>query len=277
MKFSLSLLLLIPSVALAQVAPKAADATVVPFKLSRTQHVVVRVKIDGKGPFNFVIDTGCPILLISTEAAKKAGLTSDKGMAIIDKLEFEGGLVQEKVKARVETPFQIEGMNAMGLPGMELHGLMGYTALAKHKIEIDLGRERMTWTPLAFDPPGFDRLKLQDGGTANIEVMGSVLKVFARLSGLKPGPPPVPRGFAGIELEQSGDRAKVTAVLAKSPAEAAGLKVGDELDAIGKKSVATVAQALAAVAEMPAGQELNVSVLRAGERTTLKLKLGSGF
>ncbi|MEI7686064.1 MAG: aspartyl protease family protein, partial [Planctomycetota bacterium] len=177
MKFSLSLLLLIPSVALAQVAPKAADATVVPFKLSRTQHVVVRVKIDGKGPFNFVIDTGCPILLISTEAAKKAGLTSDKGMAIIDKLEFEGGLVQEKVKARVETPFQIEGMNAMGLPGMELHGLMGYTALAKHKIEIDLGRERMTWTPLAFDPPGFDRLKLQDGGTANIDVMGSVLKV----------------------------------------------------------------------------------------------------
>src|SRR4051812_46149555 len=89
------------------------NPTIVPFKLTRTQHVMVRVKIDGKGPFHFVVDTGCPVLVISTEAAKKAGLVDEKGVGIIKKLEFEGGLSQENVKARIETPFQIEGMNNM--------------------------------------------------------------------------------------------------------------------------------------------------------------------
>ena len=120
----------------------------VPYRLTRTQHILVRTKINGKGPFHFIVDTGCPILLISEEAAKKAGLTDKKGRATIDRFELEGGLVQEKVAARVETPFQIEGMNNMGLPGIELHGLMGYTVLAKYRIEMDLSRDRMRWTPL---------------------------------------------------------------------------------------------------------------------------------
>src|SRR5436190_16836197 len=78
-------------------AKNAGPPTVVPFKLTRTQHVMVRVKIDGKGPFHFVVDTGCPVLVISTEAAKKAGLVGEMGVGVIKKLDFEGGLSQENV------------------------------------------------------------------------------------------------------------------------------------------------------------------------------------
>src|ERR1700680_1135129 len=87
----------------------------VPYRLIDTHHVMVRIKINGKGPFNFIVDTGCPVLIVSSEVGKKIGLEADaKGWTVLDKLELEGGLAQEKVKCRVETPFQIEGMNSMG-------------------------------------------------------------------------------------------------------------------------------------------------------------------
>ena len=43
-------------------AKKAADAkpALVPYRLTDTHHTLVRVKINGKGPFNFIVDTGCP-------------------------------------------------------------------------------------------------------------------------------------------------------------------------------------------------------------------------
>src|SRR5947207_16012000 len=103
---------------------KAAEPGVVPFQLTNTHHTLVRVKINGKGPFNFVVDTGCPVFLIAEPVGKKIGLKTEKGWATLDSLELEGGLELKDVKARVETPFQIEGMNGMGLAGVELHGLM---------------------------------------------------------------------------------------------------------------------------------------------------------
>ena len=260
------------SSAIAQEGP-----TVVPFRLSRTQHIVVRVKIDGKGPFQFVVDTGCPVLVISTEAAKKAGLVDVKGVGVIKKLEFEGGLTQENVKARIETPFQIESMNNMGLPGIELHGLLGYTVLAKYKMEIDLAKERMIWTPLAFDPPPLERLKVKEGDGSSIEIMGGFLKLISRLTGLKPGPPPVARGFAGVLLKADAKTVTVSAVLDGSPAAQSGVKVGDALTAINGRAVASLAEANTEVAAVREGQELTIDVLRDGEKKTFKLKTAAGF
>ena len=39
------------------------------------------------------------------------------GAAVIDRLDIEGGPVHTKFKCVVETPFQLEGMNAMGMAG----------------------------------------------------------------------------------------------------------------------------------------------------------------
>ena len=46
----------------------------VPYQLTNTKHVLVRVKLNGKGPFNFVLDTGAPALFLSEAAAEKAGI-----------------------------------------------------------------------------------------------------------------------------------------------------------------------------------------------------------
>src|SRR4051794_27398253 len=87
----------------------------IPYKFTAANHIVVRAKINGKGPFNFVLDTGAPALFVAVPVGKKAKVkTDDDGWADLDKFELEGGLVIKKARARIETPFQLEGMNGMG-------------------------------------------------------------------------------------------------------------------------------------------------------------------
>src|SRR6516225_8627766 len=50
----------------------------VPYRLTDTNHFLVRVRINGKGPFNFLVDSGAPALFIATETAKKVGLRPDQ-------------------------------------------------------------------------------------------------------------------------------------------------------------------------------------------------------
>ncbi len=39
--------------------PQIGQAFRVPYRLTLTNHYLVRVRINGKGPFNFLVDTGC--------------------------------------------------------------------------------------------------------------------------------------------------------------------------------------------------------------------------
>src|SRR5215211_5411237 len=70
----------------------AAKSYKVPYKLTVPRHILVRVKLNGKGPFNFILDTGAPALIVSTKAAKKAGIKKDKAWETFDKVAIEGGI-----------------------------------------------------------------------------------------------------------------------------------------------------------------------------------------
>src|SRR5437762_7126430 len=97
-------------------------AVQVPYRLTQTQHVLVRAKVNGKGPFNFILDTGAPALFVATKVAEKAGVEPDRrGWARVDRFEVEGGGVFRLADAKVEDLFQMEGINGMGLAGVELH------------------------------------------------------------------------------------------------------------------------------------------------------------
>src|SRR5918996_752957 len=98
MRFLLTLVILAaPAFAFAQESEKTKPA-IVPYRLTDTQHVLVRIKLNGKGPFNFVVDTGCPVLVINTPVAKKAGLEEKNGVAGQDNFEVAGRLGQKKGK-----------------------------------------------------------------------------------------------------------------------------------------------------------------------------------
>ena len=74
----------------------------VPYHLTTFNHVMVRAKINGKGPFNFILDTGAPALFVATKAAKKAGVDPDKaGWGAFDKFVIEGGVPVAKARDRI--------------------------------------------------------------------------------------------------------------------------------------------------------------------------------
>src|SRR5262249_20052683 len=90
----------------------------VPYHLTDTNHFLGRVRINGKGPFNFLVDSGAPALFLASETAKKVGIKpdTDSFFTPIDRLDIEGGAQLSNLKARIEDIFQLVGMNALGLP-----------------------------------------------------------------------------------------------------------------------------------------------------------------
>ena len=96
---------------------KAEASFDIPYKLTDTKHVMVRVKINDKGPFNFILDTGAPALIMTNAVGKKSGVVNDNGWGKF-KLDIEGGLAIPKAKGIVMDMFQLKGMNAMGVAGV---------------------------------------------------------------------------------------------------------------------------------------------------------------
>jgi len=257
----------------------------VPYRLTDTNHFLVRVRVNGKGPFNFLVDSGAPALYVATETAARIGLKPPaKGFwTPLDSLEIEGGARLEGVKARVEDPFQLVGMNALGLPGASIDGILGFTILAKFKLEIDPSKDRMTWTRLDFNPadPPVPR---DDDGPPPVEMqlmnaLGPVAKGLAFLMGKQPEEVRVNRGFLGLTwAEGEGGAVRVVRVLPGSPAEAAGVRPGDVLRKLGGKAVDGLESARALTAGVRPGDSVAVVVERAGgEMSTLNLTAGEGL
>jgi hypothetical protein len=277
-RFSVALCLgLAPALALAA-EPKPVDNRFeVPYKLTDTQHVLVRAKINGKGPFNMILDTGAPAVFITKPLAKKTGVEIDgKGWGRLDKFEIEGGLSLPKVKTRVEDLVQIDGMNSMGLAGVELHGVIGYNVLAQFRIAYDFTADKLAFEPIAgFEPPAPERIEAKGGD--DIQAMGPMIKMLAALSGIKPNFETAPRGFVGIEFEDSKDSVVVKKVYAGSPAAKAGLKPGDVIEGVKTTSIESGKDLARALAKAGVGAKLTFTVKRGDKTEEIAIELGRGL
>jgi membrane-associated protease RseP (regulator of RpoE activity) len=285
--------LLLPLAALAPDDPKAKDDAKdpqvgrsfrVPYKMTGTNHFLVRIRINGKGPFNFLVDTGAPALFVSTHAAKAVGLVApkDEFWAVVDRLDFEGGPTLGGVKARVEDPFQLIGMNALGLPGHSIDGILGFTILARYRMTIDPTQDRMTWTRLDYDPkePFIPRGAIAAKAPAELEAMnllGPLAKFAAVMIGKQEPDKLIPRGRLGIILEEMGGPARVASVLEGSPAARAGVKPGDVIAAVDGKSVGSPGEAMLAAAKVRPGAAVALKIKREGATVDVPLIAGEGF
>lgn len=272
-----------PEVKKAAKADKA-EKFEVPFKLTSSNHVMVRAKLNGKGPFNLIMDTGAPTVFVTKATAKKAkaevGEKGDKKEDWIsfDSFELEGGLKLEKVKGRAEDLIQFEGMNSMGLAGVELHGIIGYTVLAKYRIEYDMTSDKLVFEPLAYEPAPLVPIgKGKDDKATDIQTMGPMVKMMAAMLGLKPNYDLVPRGFTGIEYEEKDGKVIVKSVLADSPAEKAGLKAGDQITSVKNVSIDGEKDLNRALAKAGVGTKWKFTVARGEKEMTLDVELGKGL
>jgi len=250
----------------------------VPYRLTATQHVLVRAKINGKGPYNFILDTGAPALFVSTSIGKKLELKTDKtGWATLDKFTLEGGAAVSKAKARIEDPFQLEGMNGLGLAGAHLDGIIGYTILARFRIEFDFTKDKLGFTPLKFDPPPPQGLEGGSAAAGGLDTMAAIMKFVGGWLGKNAEPDISLAGFFGMEVMDTKQGIQVKGVLAKGPAEKAGFEAGNQIQQIQGKKASSAADFRREASKIPGGSSALVTVNRRGEAKEIKVQLGKGF
>ena len=260
----------------------------VPYRLTDTKHVLVRVKINGKGPFNLILDTGAPSVFITSKSAERAGVETDKdGWAAAESFELEGGLKVPGAKARVADLFQLQGMNGLGLAGVELHGVVGYNVLAKYRITYDFTADKLKFVALDFTPPTV-KARGKDNSQGSLDMLGPVMKTLAGFMGIKPNFTVEPRGFLGLELADADGKLTVRGVVKGSPADTAGLKVGDivtgaskALTGKGRAPGVNDLDDLKAfgtwVETMRPGDKVKIQVQRGDKAETITVEFGKGL
>lgn len=249
----------------------------VPFQLSNLDHVLIRARINGHGPYTFIMDTGAPTVFITPKIAKLCGVTKDeKGWGHCKEFHVEGGLHASDVLCRVEEPAQLQGMNSMGLSAEPLDGVIGYTFLSHYKITIDLSRQHMRWIPVQYTPlvsedssllgdPAIEKEAKQVDRTMKNDI-NTVTSMISKQKRVKAADRPL----FGIKWDP-GTQPVIGALLKEGPAELAGLQPGDKVIRIllpGKsaKNVPTQ-EAARKILNMAVGASgVVVVVLRAGTR-----------
>jgi hypothetical protein len=264
--------------------PQIGRSFQVPYQLTDTNHFLVRARINGKGPFNFLVDSGAPALFIATETARKIGLKPDQAdfWTPVNQLDLEGGVRLTAIKARVEDPFQLVGMNALGLPGASIDGILGFTILARFRLEIDLTKDRMTWTRLDHEPRDPPVANRKPGGGAPVGVqvmnaMGPLAKGLAFLMGKQPEDQLQPRGFLGLEWSEtvaSGRKqVSVQSVLSGLPAARSGVRSGDCILQINDRAIEGLKDARIALARVHPGDPVALVIRRSSGTDAREVRL----
>ena len=248
--------------------PSAAGA-VVPFEMLPSNHMVIRVKLNGKGPYRLIFDVGSPITLLSSKAAveskavaadaPKSMLFGMRGEGEVQTLEM-GDLKAKSVPVIVMDHPAIKALGeALGRP---LHGIIGYTFFAQYKTTIDYQKKTMTFVPVAFKA----RNLMKDLPERMMGPRVATKRVLA------------PQGFWGLTLgDPSGQGVLVKSVAAGSPAEVSGLKAGDLLTTLDGRWTTTVADAYAAAAGVAPGTPAAVVVVRDGKKMALSVSPRDGI
>ncbi|MFT3882095.1 MAG: PDZ domain-containing protein [Gemmatales bacterium] len=262
------------------VPKKPGETYLVPFRLSDVKHVVIRAKVNGQGPFNFIVDTGAPAVYFGSEMAKKLGLTpKEEGFwKEFDDIEIEGGLKLDKIKVRVEEPFQLVGINKMNAAGMKYHGVLGYSALAQFEIEYDFTSPHLKWTRLDWKPPPPAAMgSVSAGASANMKAMVGLSSFATALMPKKADAVLVHRGLIGIELADKDGKVVITKVLPNTPAALAELKTDDVIICVNGKSLKNTADLQKLLSSIGAEKEVAFDISRVGSEMTIKLTTGRGF
>src|SRR5262249_30762845 len=154
--------------------------------------------------------------------------------------------------------FQLEGMNALGIAGDTLHGILGYNILARYRMEFNFAKDKMTWTRLNHDPALPRRIAKKGQESGSLDAIGSIVKAIGMLVEKPPPENLAPRGFLGVELAPAEGKVEgvlIKAVLAKGPAAQAGLQAGDLITEFQGEEVSDIAEVQSLAAKVRAGKK----------------------
>jgi membrane-associated protease RseP (regulator of RpoE activity) len=248
-------------------------ASVVPFELLPSNHMVVRLKVNGKGPYSLIFDLGAPVTLLSNRAAEASGvIKGDAPRSFLFAMRGEGKATTVELgdlKAE-NVPVIVLDHPAVKILGSTfdrpLDGIVGYTFFARYKTTIDYQARQMTFTPVDFQVRDLMK-ELPD------RLMGPRVAQHRVLA---------PAGVWGMVVSASGNDPSsqgvtIKSVLSGSAAAAAGLQVGDILTTLDGRWTASVIDTYAAAASAGAGKPVPVVVIRGGKELTVMVTPTSGI
>jgi hypothetical protein len=250
---------------------KAAKAFRVPFDTIMSQHMVVQVKLNGKGPYRMIFDTGAPFTLINNKVAKEAGVLpkdfkkpffapfGQSGQFKIDTAEL-GDVKASDLQTQVMDHPTVSAIASVVGP---IEGIVGFNFFGKYRMTIDYQAKEMTFIPVDYEPK--DMMK---------ELMRTLLNPTKKAKVL------VPAGQWGFRAAKAKDDAEagvnVEEVYADTPAAKAGLKVGDRLLTLDGRWTDSVPDCFAAAAHVRPGAEARLRIRRDGKERELTLKVQPG-
>lgn len=265
--------------ALAQNRPDP-EPVKVPFTLLPSRHMLMDVKVNGKGPYKLIFDTGAPINLVSSKLGKETGLVKKGGGGLLGFGIFGGGLNQVEIKT-----LQLGEVIGEKLPAVvmdhptvraisdafedeygTIHGIVGFPFFARFATTIDYQKKEMLLKPTDYVPGDY----LQD--LTNTLTKAAERKVEPKIVGSA--------GLWGLAVAKGDEDAAgvdVTKVYPGAPAAAGGLKVGDRVLTIDGRWTDTVADAYLAASLVKPGRTVDVVVKRDGRETTVTVTPAKGY
>lgn len=280
MKTTLATLALLSVAGLARAEEKPdLKPQVVKFELVPSGHFIVKVKLDGQGPFNLIFDTGAPTTIITPKIAKEAKLTKEaKDKPLIPLFGMMG---QVQVKDFQVGDVKAEGVGAMIMdhPTVKLfskeyekdygsiEGIVGFPFFARYKMTVDYAAKEMTFVPSGYKATDV----MQD-------LMGVMMGAMSKKSAPRVA---APAGLWGMELAKaSGDDAAgvdVKGTIDGGPAAAGGLKAGDRVLTIDGRWTDTLGDAYLAASYAKAGKPVEVVVKRGDKEVKLQVSPKPGL
>lgn len=266
------LLLALWALSAAPAAPRTAApaAVTVPMSLLRTRHAVVSVRLNDRGPFRLILDTGSPLTVVSGRAAAAAGLVTEaearrptlmgmRGSHRVRRVSVGGVTVTDLDVVVLDHPV-IQALDRVDGP---VDGIVGYTFFGRFRTTLDYERGEASFRPVAFRPEDVLQTMLARVMT------GDTRKVIA------------PAALWGFTVREGEDGVVVVRVYAGSPAGCplggAGLRPGDRLLLVDGRWVESALDCHAAAAVLPPGETVLVRVRRGGGELELKLRPVPGF
>jgi hypothetical protein len=249
---------------------KPVKPVTVPFELLKSGHLAVMVKVNGKGPYKLIFDTGAPITLINNRVAREAGLLKGLPKPVFTMFGSMGEVKIKKLEVGEQAAEDVSAV-VMDHPVLEqisrklgrLDGIVGFAFFARFQVTLDYQAKKMTFVPNGYKPPDVMR------GMMAALLAGDTPKVLA------------PAGQWGlVAAKKTGDDkagVDIKSVLPGSAADRGGLKAGDRLLTLDGRWTDSLPDLYRAAGYVKAGTPVIVRIKRGDKEMELKITPAEGM
>lgn len=244
-----------------------------PFELLPSKHMAVQIRINGKGPYRILFDTGSPVVLLNNKAARASGVVSagtepsflnlfaTLGQFSVRSLEM-GALKAENVPAIVmDHPTLAEAAKVLG----PLDGIAGFPLFARYRLTIDYAANELTFVPNGYKPA---------------DVLQDLMAQLLQSSAAKPDIVTAPAARWGLTVSKPADDRQAGVVVSRvepGSAAAAGLKAADRLLTLDGRWTDTVDDLYRAAQAVQPGRRVRIVLGRQGRELAVDLTPRAGF